>query len=551
MDNLGMPRNYHTGGRAPRPHGGTRLPPNNSNNAEELPTPEQLSERLDQVLRGDYYACYDYYDQDRVNVYKLVDSWRSYRQDTVNLQSSTNPPTAQSVQLPLGSTGTTFMPSTRGLNIHAAHFTPYQALRSVHNYARYPTYRVNKVSRVSDGDRERHVVQQASGASRINHPTTSRYNFRDRGQNHGNTHSNTAVNNVFPPNRQRDRQGNVLSGVQPWRRGHPLDPNQAIPSVEAGDIENGIATLIPSALPSRFADRPSRTRTPESVTPPPAPKAAAQYLENARKSPEILKSPKKLLVILDLNGTLLVRPNGRANPTNFKLRPGVSSLLDYLFANHIIMVYSSARPENVGIITNKLFSVTQRAQLAAVWSRDKLDLTEVQYRNKIQVYKKLGKVWADNTIQASASPGQKWDQSNTVLVDDSHLKALAQPHNLVQITEFENNAPRAGGEPLFRWQKEQQEILESLQAKLEVLKWQVNVSRLIREWQAGAKKAPGVVDETVDQKTGQAEEIAYPPSPKSDKGGVSLLDILEEEIDRGLQNTRLNDVPATPESMGS
>lgn len=138
--------------------------------------------------------------------------------------------------------------------------------------------------------------------------------------------------------------------------------------------------------------------------------------------------------------------------------------------------------------------------MAGVWARDKLDLTKLQYDNKVQVYKKLQKIWADKTIQTKSEPGRRWDQSNTILVDDSQSKALAQPHNLLQVPEFEDNAPHQKA-ALQKWRLEQEEIVKSLEQKLEELKWQVDVSRLIREWQTGKTTAPGVVDETVDQKT--------------------------------------------------
>ena len=32
--------------------------------------------------------------------------------------------------------------------------------------------------------------------------------------------------------------------------------------------------------------------------------------------------------------------------------------------------------------------------------------------------------------------GEKWDQSNTILVDDSIEKARSEPHNLLEIPEF-------------------------------------------------------------------------------------------------------------------
>lgn len=237
-------------------------------------------------------------------------------------------------------------------------------------------------------------------------------------------------------------------------------------------------------------------------------------MKNAAQPTALRDTAQKLLVILDLNGTLLVRPNRKADPTKIKIRPGVTQLLDYLFNNHVVMVYSSARPENVTAMVNNLIHPKQRKQMAAIWARDKLDLTKQQYNNKVQVYKKLEKIWADKNVQGTAEPGMRWNQSNTVLVDDSHLKGLAQPHNLLQVPEFENNAPREGGAALRDWQLKEQAIVKSLELKLEELKWQVDISRLIREWQTGKRAAPGVVDETIDQKTHRRIEQPEPsPAP--------------------------------------
>jgi hypothetical protein len=524
------------------------------------------SDQVEQIRQGELYGYYEYEYEDRVNIYQLVDSWRSYRNDTLNLQSSLTP---QSYQ-PLGSSNANGANSVQsGLNIHAPTFTPYQPLRSVHNYARYPTYRVDKPCRVSNGTRERQILHQALQASQT---TAPRYPLRNRQSDQTSSHFGGAAANTprFPDQPARsNRYENYSSGFS--------SADQPIPSIEKGFVPLGASTtLVPSSLPPRFADRRSYSRTPDNVVPPTRPKATGKYLKNAGKAPEPIDSPKKLLVILDLNGTLLVRPNSRGNPKSFKLRPGVTHLLDYLFTNHVVMVYSSARPENVTVIVNKLFHPTQRAQLAGIWARDKLDLNKVQYYAKVQVYKKLDKIWADPTIQASAQSGQKWNQTNTVLVDDSHLKALAQPHNLVQVTEFENNAPMEGGEALRSWQLQEVAILKSLEQKLEELKWQVDVSRLIREWQTGKQQAPGVVDETIDQKTHetvqeqsprdisstpslnnaettQPAQLSYPSpqspgsSPSMDHGSKittessSALDILEAEISRGLKDTHLSD----------
>lgn len=541
----------------PAPTGQYRVP---QNAAQYLghPAPPTNHYEFDHASRSRQGECSDVLAQDRINIYKTVDSWRSYRNDAVTLQTSTDPqryqPTYYGVNMPASQPQPVSQSGLRELNPDASsfynshsqgsHYTPYQTLRSVHHYARYPTYRVDKPYRTSDGTRERQIVQQAQHTLGQTGPqATSRYPFRHR-----------RVDQIAPYSTR------ALADI-------PL------PSIE-GDAASS-ASVPPETLPTRkVVSRRSRTRTatPESVESPPPPTASADYKRKAALPPERRNTPQKLLVVLDLNGTLLVRPNRRKDPTKFKLRPGVTQLLDYLFENHVVMVYTSARPENTLPIVTNLIHPKQRELMAGVWARDKLDLSKAQYNSKVQVYKKLHKIWADRAIQAKAEPGRKWDQSNTILVDDSHLKALAQPHNLLQVPEFENNAPKEGGVALRDWQLKEQAILKSLEQKLEELKWQVDVSRLIRDWQTGKQHAPGVVDETIDQKThrsiqqqereplsptpsvGQpdtpqrywqspsqsartetaATEIDASPGGGAAVHGKSVLDTLEEELDRSL-----------------
>ncbi|KIW71591.1 hypothetical protein, variant 1 [Phialophora macrospora] len=255
----------------------------------------------------------------------------------------------------------------------------------------------------------------------------------------------------------------------------------------------------------RTSPQPSRGRVDE------APRPTREYKRKAALESETRNRPQKLLVILDLNGTLLVRPN-KSRPKNIIVRPGIPTLLDYLFRNHVVMVYTSAKPQNCAAMIEKFFRPDQRAALAAVWARDRLGLTPEQYDNKVQVYKKLEPIWQDSAIQMKAEPGKRWDQSNTVLVDDSQIKALAQPHNLLQIPEFLNNEPKLGLQAKLDWRLDEEAIVQSVQQKLEELTWQVDVSRLIREWQTGKRHAPGVVDETVDQKALQNVEDRAPSS---------------------------------------
>ena len=179
----------------------------------------------------------------------------------------------------------------------------------------------------------------------------------------------------------------------------------------------------------------------QSSTHPPTPMPTDSYLLQSSTAPkQLLRTiPQKLLIILDLNGVLLFR-SSKKNPKTFTPREHLKEFLDYLFANHKVMIWSSARPQNVAAMCEGIFTEEQRADLVAEWARDKLRLTTGQYDNKVQVYKQLSWVWEDSSVQRKAASWRsrqgKWDQNNTVLVDDTALKAAAEPYNLIEVPEF-------------------------------------------------------------------------------------------------------------------
>ena len=79
------------------------------------------------------------------------------------------------------------------------------------------------------------------------------------------------------------------------------------------------------------------------------------------------------------------------------------------------------------------------------WGRDTLGLTSAESKARVQVYKRLDRIWLNKNLQNSHpdfEEGERWGQHNTVLIDDSALKASAQPFNHVKVPEF----VRAGGE---------------------------------------------------------------------------------------------------------
>ena len=174
------------------------------------------------------------------------------------------------------------------------------------------------------------------------------------------------------------------------------------------------------------------------ITPPPTrkPSPSVTYLNNAHAIPNILHSPQRLLLVLDLNGTLLHR--SRASQ-NYIPRPCLHEFLQYAFANHSLLVWSSAQPFNVKGICTRLFSQDQREMLLGEWGRDMLGLTSTQYKVRVQVYKRLDSIWDNENLQRlhpGSELGERWGQHNTLLIDDSLLKATAQPFNHVKVPEF-------------------------------------------------------------------------------------------------------------------
>ncbi|KAF2478647.1 HAD-like domain-containing protein [Neohortaea acidophila] len=204
----------------------------------------------------------------------------------------------------------------------------------------------------------------------------------------------------------------------------------------------------------------------------PAPKPSPSYLQRAHCPAQRDSTPRPLLVILDLNGTLLSR-----NPHNrrtFKSRPKVAEFLDYLFTNHHVMVWSSATPKNVRDMCSKLLTTEQNAQLVACWGRDKLRLSQADYTEKVQVYKQLSWIWEDEAIRAKnpdANKDNQWSQANTVLIDDSALKGVSEPFNLVRLEEF----TAAAGQM-------ETDVLVQVARYLERLRVQRDVSAYIRCW---------------------------------------------------------------------
>ncbi|KAM7214944.1 HAD-like domain containing protein [Rhypophila decipiens] len=214
------------------------------------------------------------------------------------------------------------------------------------------------------------------------------------------------------------------------------------------------------------------------------PDPTPEYLAQASSPPTSLPTPRPILVVIDLNGTLVFRRDPKRRPHICTLRPHAEAFLSYCFAHHKVAIWSSAQPKNVEIMVKSLLpKQEQRDQLIVNWGRDKFGLTEEDSRRRIQCYKRLTKLWMDESVMATGY----WNQSNTVLIDDSIEKARSEPYNAITIPEFMGNL------------KEKPVVLKLVQEYLDILARQADISSYIKlhpfKADATAETRPTTADE--------------------------------------------------------
>ena len=203
----------------------------------------------------------------------------------------------------------------------------------------------------------------------------------------------------------------------------------------------------------------------------PAPQPIAGYMEQAAEDPVRSETPGHVLVILDLNGTVLFRPN--RNAKTMIERPFLKPFMRYLFQNFKVMVWSSAKPDNVKALVHQALDNDLRSKLIAHWARDSFGLSPTNYQQNVQVYKNLRLVWSRDQIQQhhpDYATGGRFGQHNTVLIDDSAIKASAQPHNLLEIPEFSATPEQMEGD-----------ALREVAGYLQELRFQTDVSKFIKK----------------------------------------------------------------------
>ncbi|KAI4189928.1 MAG: hypothetical protein L6R41_001113 [Letrouitia leprolyta] len=283
-----------------------------------------------------------------------------------------------------------------------------------------------------------------------------------------------------PLNRKLKLSVPLSRNIPPWR----IDKRHRYSTVQTTPNSLSIARTSSQPLGRWFGSarapqppsvpRETRSSFPvAAVRPLPTPSPDTTYLSQSIMPSFQLQSPQPLLLVLDLNGTLLYRSKASSA---YKPRPDLERFLAHCTSNYKVLLWSSATPQNVTAICAKIFTPEQRKFLLGEWGRDTLDLTQQQYKAKVQVYKRLDRIWAIDKIQCSHPDhafGGRWSQKNTLLLDDSAEKASAQPYNAVVVPEF----VKGGGEE----EKNKTDVLGQVVAYLETARTFQDVSSFARE----------------------------------------------------------------------
>ena len=199
-----------------------------------------------------------------------------------------------------------------------------------------------------------------------------------------------------------------------------------------------------------FYDESSKTYYPTSGIRPIHP----EYLELAQKEPVTTSLPQVQLVILDLNGTMVNRDSSK----RVTRRPHLDAFVRFLLQNFRVMVWSSAQRRTVDKLITE-FPAGSRKSLDRIWSREDLRLSSLDFKRKVLTLKDLDFVWEvaeRERIRAWKTPDQikkkharqkyavRFDQTNTIMIDDSIHKTQLQPYNSIILPDYDEDARNGG-----------------------------------------------------------------------------------------------------------
>ena len=181
---------------------------------------------------------------------------------------------------------------------------------------------------------------------------------------------------------RRDSPSHRNPSRQSYSANAPVPPHIPRPTFRARSPIESIPPLPKPVLPD----------PPRKASPPPKKlKPSPGYLSLSQAPSDPLHDPgtSRKLLVLDLNGTLLIRSARSRFSSGPQLRPVqprpyMQSFRQYLFCLETkawldTMVWSSAQPHSVDDMVNKVFGATKN-ELKAVWNRKSLGLSEAEFR---------------------------------------------------------------------------------------------------------------------------------------------------------------------------
>lgn len=188
-----------------------------------------------------------------------------------------------------------------------------------------------------------------------------------------------------------------------------------------GSIYNRPATIVRESVRTATQIRPAR------------PLVSPEYVSITNLPSSQCAIPQRHLIILDLNGTLV----SKTGKHGMWVRPHYTQFLNYLFSQFNVGVWSSARPHTVNNMC-QLFGEF-KPQLLFMWNRENFGLSTEDYHKRMPTIKDLQIVWK-NLEDDPKMP--TYTARNTILLDDSATKAILQPFNSIEISEFNHKDRR-------------------------------------------------------------------------------------------------------------
>ncbi|KAB2073337.1 hypothetical protein ES319_A07G075700v1 [Gossypium barbadense] len=171
--------------------------------------------------------------------------------------------------------------------------------------------------------------------------------------------------------------------------------------------------------------------------------------------------PRKKLLVLDLNGILVDvvqqpnrKPNTRVDGKGVFIRPFCVEFLEFCFKTFNVGIWSSRVNRNMTKMIGFLLRKQWKRKLFFCWDRKLCTITKfktLENEEKPLVLKELRKLW-DRCLPELPWRKGDYDESNTLLLDDSPYKALRNPANTgifpypYQYTDADDHSLAPGGD---------------------------------------------------------------------------------------------------------